>query len=154
MQRIAPLLTALFYCVGAQATHPQFESQVVSTFGMIGISHSETARLNLVNIDDPRIIYIIPNLCQAQLRFLDETGQILAKSDVALPNGQAGYLDLARDKISSNGPRAQIRAEVATLDNPTLASAANCIATIEIFNSRTGQTKVIYPTAPQVRLSQ
>lgn len=154
MKRIAPLLTALFYCAGAQATHPQFESQVVSTFGMIGISNSETARLNLVNIDDPNVINIIPNLCQAQLRFLDETAQVLAKTDVALANGQAGHLDLVREKISSIGPRVQIRAEVATLDNPALASAANCVATIEIFNSRTGQTKVIYPAAPQLYLGR
>lgn len=150
--RTAFFLTTLFYGVGAQAAHPQFPSQVVSTFGMIGISHTETARLNLVNIDDPKVIYIIPNLCQAQLRFLDETGKVLTKSDVALPNGQAGHLDLSREKIPRLDSRVQIRAEVATLDSPAMASAANCIATIEIFNSRTGQTTVLYPAAPQLFL--
>lgn len=150
--RVTSLFMALCYCAGAQATHPQFASQVVSIFGMIGISHSETARLNLVNIDDPNVISIIPNLCQAQLRFLDEAGGILAKSDVSLLNGQARYLDLAREKIPGIFPRVQIRAEVATLDNPVIASPATCVATIEIYNSRTGQTTVLYPTAPQLNL--
>lgn len=151
-RRTAFLLTALCYGAGAHATHPEPQSQVVSTFGMIGISLTETARLNLVNIDDPRIINIIPNLCQAQLRFLDGTGKVLTKSDVALSNGQAGHLDLPREKIPSLDARVEIRAEVATLDSPVPASAANCVATIEIFNSRTGQTTVLYPAAPQLYL--
>ncbi len=148
------LFTALFYCAGAQAAPPQYPSLVVSTFGMIGIADSETARLNLVNIDDPNIISIIPNLCQAHLRFLDEKGNVLAKSDVSLTNAQAGYLDFAHAKIPEveASHRRQIRPEVATLESPVIASVANCIATIEIFNSHTGQTTVIYPAAPRLDL--
>ena len=151
--RTGLILTALFYCAGAQATHPQLDSRVVSTFGMIGISHYETARLNLVNIDDPKNINIIANLCQAQLRFLDGAGKILTKSDVVLANGHAGYLDFAQNKTPDViNRRIQIRAEVATLDAPVIASAANCVATIEIFNSRTGRTSAVYPAAPQLNL--
>ncbi len=150
--RTGLILTALFYCAGAQATHPQLESQVVSTFGMIGISHYETARLNLVNIDDPENINIIANLCQAQLRFLDGEGKVLTKSDVVLANGHADHLDFAQGKTPGANRRIQIRAEVATLDTPVIASAANCIATIEIFNSRTGRTSAVYPAAPKLNL--
>lgn len=146
------ILTTFFSCASAYAIPPQAESRVASTLGMIGISQYETARLNLVNIDDPNIISIIPNLCQAQLRFMDETGKVLAKSDIVLINGQAGHLDFTQGKISESNRRKQIRAEIATLEAPVVASAANCVATIEIFNSRTGRTSALYPVAPRLDL--
>lgn len=148
----ASALTALFYCAGANAEHPKFGSQVVSNFGMIGLSKYDTARLTLVNTADPEIINIIPNLCQAKLRFRDAGGQIVAKSEVVLGNGQAGHLDLTHKKIPGDARRAQVRAEVATLDDPVTASVANCVATVEVFNTRSGRTYSIYPDAPQLFL--
>lgn len=148
----ASVLTALFYSVGANAEHPQFGSQVVSNFGMIGLSQYDTARLNLVNTADPNIINIIPNLCQAKLRFLDAAGQVAAKTEVVLGNGQAGHLDLTHNDLPRSGRRAQVRAEVATLDDPVTASVANCVATVEVFNTRSGRTYSIYPDAPQLFL--
>lgn len=152
----ASVVTALFYCTAANAAHPQppVSSKVAANFGMIGLSHFDTARLNLVNTNNPTIAATpIPALCQAKLRFLDTAGQVLVNSEVVLASGQAGHLDLTHANIPGTARRAQVRAQIATLDNPAPASLANCVATIEVFNSISGRTYSIYPDAPVVYLT-
>src|SRR5436305_5416831 len=60
-------------------------------WGMFGITPSETARLNVVNIVLPGIP---PGPCSVQLNFISATGTVLKGQAFALKPSQSAFLDI------------------------------------------------------------
>jgi len=123
----------------AQAGHGGGGGAGKVEFGMIGITHADVLRLNIVAIP--------PNPCVADLGFFDSNGRSIGPSaDVALPPGHATFLDLPGTVVVPSGPNAgpNARVEVRPSVVPTpAASFAGCVATVEVFNPRTGTTLII-----------
>ena len=127
-------------------------------FGMVGIAHAQTARLNLVNILQPDgNAGLPPGPCRARLMFLDSEGAVLKMSDVSLAPGHAGFLDVTRRDTPSDGgrpgtvgndaDRQQIRAVWQAFDDPYQCGPEVFIATVEVFG-RDGRTTVLF-TGPE-----
>lgn len=122
-------------------------TDVGNGFGMVGIAQGQTARLNVVNIGNPDELP-----CEVALQFLDGEGNTLAEQGIIIIGGKAASLDL--DAAELGGPdtragRVQIRALMKVLGGPDTKNTdgATCgdylLSTLEIFDSRTGQTTVI-----------
>jgi hypothetical protein len=138
-----------------------------SRFGMIGVVHGQTARLNLVFIP-PDGADLPPGPCRVGLQFLDNQGAVLKTSEVSLAPGHAGFSDFVRSDRPSPpgragaqapdvGDRQQIRAAWQEPDGPDMPQChrSNFIATVEVFG-RDGKTTVVYqapdtPDVPQMR---
>ena len=114
-------------------------------FGTVGITPSQTARLNVVNT-------ATDGASQTRLlKFLDTAGNVIVDSSgnpvqmtVTLAPGQSAYLDLSGADIPGGG-RVQIRA----LD-PTCSGCGGpgkVIQTLEVIDNVTHQTEVLYAPA-------
>jgi hypothetical protein len=127
-----------------------------SRFGMIGIAHGQTARLNIVFIP-PDTPDLPPNPCDVVMRVVDSHGAVLWTSTRRLAGGHAAFLDFTRsDQLSPPGragaiapdvgDRQQIRAAWTTPDTPDMPQCrpSNFIATVEVFG-RDGKTTAFQP---------
>jgi len=113
-------------------------------FAMLGITHGQTARLNVVDTMD-----VPPGPCrEVELMFLDSVGNIRRRSVQCLMSGHAAFLDLNGDFLEMTGNRAQIRAKV-HLINPTEGTMTNFVATIEVFDNETGRTSFVLVPPPE-----
>jgi hypothetical protein len=130
--------------------------------GMVGITSTQTARLNIVQIPvDP--ISPSSSPCAVVLIFYDSNGNLLNKKDnTSLSDGQAAYLDLNGHALMLSNPaefnngRAQIRAEVMNLLDPLLPpDPSRCVVSLEVFNTATGATSVLWahPLMPTLSMS-
>jgi hypothetical protein len=116
------------------------------TFGMIGITQGQTARLNVVNTADifnPR--GYAPAASRVTLKFLDGAGRVLVESSEILEPGQATQLDFNADRLSPRGAsRLQIRAVVST--DPDIYGFVPCVMpNVEVYDTETGKDVLIYP---------
>ena len=121
---------------------------------MIGITHEQTARLNVVNWGDVSGPCrsrgdVQPGPCRVEVEFIwfDSQGNRLARSVQTLERGHAGFLDLDGATLDWSGPgdrmasnRTQIRANVRLYEDPSLQpvpsrNAANLAATVEVFDN-------------------
>src|ERR1043166_1373413 len=73
-------------------------------FGMVGITHGQTIRLNLVNLVPPPSDGSLPPPCRVVLSFRDANGRPFTNSDgqvirreVSLQSGESAFLDLNGD---------------------------------------------------------
>ena len=116
--------------------------------GMFGITAAQTARVHVLNAsgfaaDDPP--------CIAEVRFFDSGGALLNSRQIKLVPGRADFVDHA-DPALRTGERKHIRAVVVQallpeFDQPTPV----CIATAEVFDTRTGQAGIIIVNSHPVR---
>lgn len=137
--------------VGARPTCPGCTE--VALFGMVGLTDSQTARLNVVNTAtaEPPVIVAI--------NFINSNGQTILNSDgqpyestLTLAPGQSGFLDL---NTSATG-RLQFRAKVVTQVPANLRGRDRpdpILPTLEVFDSATGKTCFVAnsPVGPNPR---
>lgn len=115
-------------------------------FGTVGITASQTARLNVVNTatdgsEQTRV-----------LKFLDAGGNVIVDSSgtpvmstVTLSLGESAYLDLNGAAVSGAG-RVQIRALDPTCPGCRM-TPFSIIQTLELIDNATGRTEVLYAPA-------
>jgi hypothetical protein len=105
-------------------------------FGTVGITASQTARLNVVNTATDG-----PAQTRA-LKFLDSSGNVIVTKTVTLAPSESAYLDINGAAIAGSG-RVQIRALDPTCPtcrpNPTFG----IIQTLELFDTVTGRTDIL-----------
>ena len=161
--RVVSLVAFAAAVFGAAAIFDQGRSRAAAfnpqpdppAFGMIGITHEQTARLNVVNWGDQPVpsgdrsqpIPIGDRPVRVELTFFDSQGNRLARSVQTLERGHAGFLDLDGATLDWSGPgdrmasnRTQIRANVRLYEDPSLQpvpsrNAANLAATVEVFDN-------------------
>ena len=148
--------------VGAAAILDQGTSHVAAfnpqpdppAFGMIGITHEQTARLNVVNWGDGPVPQgdrsgPIPDgdrPVQVELIFLDSWDNMLRRSTETLMPGHAAFLDLDGATLprdtgppSAGGNRTEIRAKIRLFEDPSLSpvpqGGLNLAATVEVFDN-------------------
>jgi len=117
-------------------------------FGTVGITESQTARLNIVNTaTDGRAQ-------TRMLKFLDAAGNVIVDSSghraqitATLAPGESAYLDLNGADISGTG-RVQIRAlDPTDCGRSCSQSPFSIIQTLELIDNVTLQTEVLYDPA-------
>jgi len=122
-------------------------------FGMVGLAHLQTARLNVVMIGggqpDPG------QRCRAEISFFDAAGQLFRDSsgvpiatEVILVSDQAARLDLREADAfrGRTGLRVALRARMQALDPPPTTGPDPCrrvVATLEVFDNFTGRTNLL-----------
>jgi hypothetical protein len=135
------------------------------TFGMVGITHGQTMRLNVVDLTpppDPDKNRVPPDPCRVLLSFRNAAGQPFTNNDgqpirrvVELQPGESAFLDLNADMFappSTNadvvpGPaRLQLRPVMRVLANPPEPDKQSppdpCRATMEVFDNASGRTSI------------
>lgn len=111
-------------------------------FGMIGITNTQTARLNVVRVQ-PTPAGDRP--VRVELSFFDSQGMLLLRSTESLMPGHAAFLDLdgatlmmpraAADSFASD--RAQIRGTVHIIQSIPVgeSNTLNLVPTLEVFDN-------------------
>jgi hypothetical protein len=107
-------------------------------FAPVGLTTSQTARLNLVNMD-------VPNGITVSWRFIDASGITLAQSVTTLSMGKTASVDYKRhpDPLPGESPE-QLRAEVRVqLDIFTYGVSSDSLRrSLEVFDNFSGATTV------------
>jgi hypothetical protein len=112
-------------------------------FGMLAVTHGQTARLNVVDTMDAST-----GPCrEVELMFLDSEGNIRQRSVQCLMSGHAAFLDLNGNFLEQTDNRAEIRGKV-HLINPPERTMTNFVATIEVFDNETGRTSFVLTPPP------
>ena len=124
---------------GAQSGMPDdILPAVRSNFAPVGLTVSQTARLNLVNMD-------VPNGISISCRFIDASGLTLAQSVTTLSMGKTTSVDYKRqtNTLPGESPE-QLRAEVRVqLDILTFGVSSDSLRrSLEVFDINTGATTV------------
>jgi len=128
------------------------------TFGMVGLTTGQTARLNAFALPLGGPI-IAGASCQVTFDFYDASGKSLKTNTAKVAQGSAVSFDLARADIITTSPgRVEIRGAVRTaFVNPSAVGApvtpgspitpisafCSILPTLEIFDSSSGQTSVV-----------
>jgi hypothetical protein len=150
-----------FLLVASQFSAPaQTASAVPSTTittGIVGVTGTQTARLNVLNLQ-PVIPGVTAVACPATLEFFDDTGALLKQQAVASISPGAAVSLVFKPPVPTavNNPRAQIRAVVVTPSVAATTGAApapipvtflnpgcNVMASLEIFDDATGATQLL-----------
>lgn len=152
------LVSAVAGIAAAQSTSLPVWYAQVQTFGMVGLTEGQTARLNLLNpgVPSPAATGAI---CSAQVSFLNDQGTVLKMSTVSVIPGKSVSFDLDRDTdLAVTDRRVEIRA---TIRIPALTLVASppqpgppqpvppqpvtctLIPSLEIFNNDTGRTQLV-----------
>jgi len=132
------------------------------TFGMVGITAGQTARLNVVNAL-PQLPPQLPSppTVRVTLMFVDSSGNPVniagapLQTTVTLSPGQSAFLDLNGDAVPNgpptipNGPptRVQIRALVSDCEG---CDSGLVVPTLEVFDNATGKTTLVMPDTPAI----
>ncbi len=133
-------------------------------FGMVGITHGQTMRLNIVNLQPPPDNdKQVPPPCRVVLSFRDAAGQPFRNSDgqiirreMELQAGESAFLDLNGDMFGgpstnadTTGPaRVQLRPFVRVLRQPPEPDRnipPPCFPTAEVFDNTTLRTTFVVP---------
>jgi len=122
------------------------------TYGMVGLAHGQTARLNLLNlgvIPSPIAANPAAPACAAQIDFLDDQGQLLKSQVLTVPPGKSLSLDLNYDTdLVALAPRFEIRVDVRIPPQaggilPPVFAGCSLIPSFEIFNNSDNKTVLI-----------
>jgi hypothetical protein len=123
---------------GAQFGMPEDILKVVSSinFAPVGLTLSQTARLNLLNADEANGITV-------SCSFIDANGNTLTQSVTTLSLGKITSLDYKRQPLSGESPE-QLRAEVRVqLDILTYGVSSDSLRrSLEVFDNNSGATTV------------
>lgn len=121
----------------------------VQSSGMVGITGSQTARLNVLNLSTTSPAGVTAS-CSAQITFLDDQGTVLKTATVTPGPGKSMLVDYP----STASVRQQIRVTIGVAyPNVTAPAAGSGIAmpiyfcsllpTLEVFNNSTLQTTLV-----------
>ena len=122
---------------GAQFGMPKDILPIASiNFAPVGLTLSQTARLNLLNVD-------VANGITVSCRFVDASGSTLAQSVTTLSLGKITSLDYKRPTLPNDSPellRAEVRVQ---LDIFTQGVSSDSLRrSLEVFDNNTGATSV------------
>lgn len=128
----------------ARAFNPQPEPP---RFGMVGMTATQTMRLNVVSMGEVSGIDPTPFM----LQFRDSRGDVVAElPEVLLLPGQAAYLDVeGREMVS--GRRARVELQAVVIQDPRGTRPRDAflgLVTVEVFNTLTGRTTLLYGGYP------
>ena len=141
---------------GAQPTIMVASPQYV-TFGMVGLSTGQTARLNAFALPLGGPI-IAGASCQVTFNFYDAKGNSLKAGTATVAQGAAVHFDLLGTEASTVLGRSEIRGTLrAAFVNPSavgtpgmpgmpitpISAFCSVLPTLEIFDSASGQTTVV-----------
>ena len=152
---VASLLLSLLALAALSAAFAVDETPVLpavqASFGVVGLAHLQTARLNVVAIGggnpDPG------ERCLVGLSFRDATGQLFKDAsgmdiaaEVMIAPGQAAQLDLREADAfrGRSGLRVAFQANAELLVPPSPCTAM-VVSTLEIYDSLIGRTTLLYP---------
>ena len=154
---LAGLLLFGSFLAQAQTTPISTPESAVTT-GIVGVTGTQTARLNVLNLQ-PVIPGVTAALCPATLEFYDDTGALQKQLTVTtIPPGTAASL-VFKPPVASTalGARAQIRAVVLTpsisfltpvagpISPPMIPVSLGCnvMTSLEIIDDSTGATHTL-----------
>lgn len=106
-------------------------------WGMIGITPSDTMRLNIVNLE---LGGVPPDPCKITLRFLDPSGTILKQQTVTVKPTQSAFLDLTGLE-AGGGFRTEVHPVMLVPSNAGVGCSA--AGSVEVFNTNSGETTLI-----------
>ena len=127
------------------------------TFGMVGLSTGQTARLNVFALPLGGPI-IAGASCQVTFDFYDASGKSVKTGTATVAQGAAVHFDMLRTEVDSLAGRSEIRGTVrSAFVNPSAVPMpgtpgtpitpvygfCSILPTMEIFDSSTGQTTVV-----------
>jgi hypothetical protein len=129
------------------------------TFGMVGLSSGQTARLNVFALPVGGPI-IAGASCQVTFDFYNEAGKSVKSGTATVAQGAAVHFDMLRTEVDSLAGRSEIRGTVRTaFVNPSAVPMptpgtpvtpitpvygfCSVLPTLEIFDSTSGQTTVV-----------
>jgi len=133
------------------------------TFGMVGLSTGQTARLNAFALPVGGPI-IAGASCQVTFDFYNEAGKSVKSETATAAQGDAVHFDMLRTEVDSLAGRSEIRGTVRTaFVNPSATPTpgttvtpvtpvtpitpvfgfCSVLPTLEIFDSTSGQTTVV-----------
>ena len=131
------------------------------SFGMVGITQGQTARINVANVltqNDPNYP---PGPTRVVLIFLNNDGQLFRNRDgspirraAMLERGQATFLDLNFDEYPPGPTRINLRAVVTVFPPGPIDNAlppGPIVPTVEVVNSANGRTVFALSGPPAVR---
>ena len=100
-------------------------------FGMVGLTRSETARLNVINLGRETL--------SISINFVDSSGRVLGRSVERLEPDHATFLDFTPSSVDIGPGRLQIHAwfEYETGGSPKV------IPSLELFDNDTGKTRLV-----------
>ena len=133
-----------------------------ATFGMVGLSTGQTARLNVFALPVGGPI-IAGGSCQVTFDFYNEAGKMVKSGTATVAQGAAAHFDMLRTEVDSLAGRSEIRGTVRTaFVNPSAVPMptpgtpgtpltpitpvygfCSVLPTLEIFDSTSGQTTVV-----------
>jgi hypothetical protein len=133
-----------------------------ATFGMVGLSTGQTARLNVFALP-VRGPIIAGGSCQVTFDFYNEAGKMVKTGTATVAQGTAAHFDMLRTEVDSLAGRSEIRGTVRTaFVNPSAVPMptpgtpvtpgtpitpvygfCSVLPTLEIFDSTSGQTTVV-----------
>jgi hypothetical protein len=130
------------------------------TFGLVGLSTGQTARLNVFALPVGGPI-IAGASCQVTFDFYNEAGKSVKSGTATMGHGAAVHFDLAQTEVDSLSSRSEIRGTVRTaFVNPSavptsgtpltpgtpvtpVSGFCSVLPTLEIFDTLSGQTTVV-----------
>ncbi|MGA3077660.1 MAG: hypothetical protein ABSG56_28755 [Bryobacteraceae bacterium] len=121
-------------------------------WGMIGITPSDTMRLNIVNMEFGGVP---PGPCNVTLKFLNGSGVVLKQQAISVKPTEAASLDLTGLE-AGGGFRTEVHPVLAVPSNePTGCSA---VGSVEVFNTNSGETSLfahpLFITLPPAAAAQ
>jgi hypothetical protein len=116
------------------------------------IRATQTARLKVTNLsdgnrDDP--------FFRLELCFVDRKGKVISQKVHILDREASGVLELkGSDLLSGGSSNTQLRAIVRFVGTPDTRIADRYVATLEVFDNQSGETRFSLPVAPKVQKAQ
>jgi hypothetical protein len=149
---------------GAPRAHAQDIAPPVGdriSFGMVGITQGQTARINVANVltqNDPNYP---PGPTRVVLTFVNSDGQLFRNRDgssirrvAMLERGQAAFLDLNFDEFPPGPTRIHLRAVVTAFPPGPIDNAlppGPIVPTVEVLNNANGRTVFALSGPPTIR---
>jgi hypothetical protein len=116
--------------------------------GLFGITQHQTARLNVVNLED---VSQDDPFFRVEMTFLDGEGNILSQKVYEIKSGKSAFLDLKGiDVVGRDTNRTHIRAVVRFVDTPDTLLYM-WMPTLEVFDNDTGETRFLLPAVQKVQ---
>jgi hypothetical protein len=106
-------------------------------WGMIGITPSDTMRLNVVNM---QFSGFPPGPCNVTLKFLNSDGEVLKQQAVSIKSTEAVSLDLTGIE-AGGGFRTEVHPVLAVPS--TEATGCSAVGSVEVFNTSSGETTIL-----------
>ncbi|HXI90159.1 MAG TPA: hypothetical protein VNO24_09110 [Blastocatellia bacterium] len=143
----------------AQDVQPPMIDRI--SFGMVGITQGQTARINVANVLTANDPSYPPGPTRVVLIFLNSDGQLFRNRDgspirrvAMLERGQATFLDLNFDEFPPGPTRIHLRAVVTALPPGSTDNAlppGPIVPTVEVITNANGRTVFALSGAPAVR---